>query len=294
MAGGVTRLVLVRHGEAQTHVDQVIGGHRGCTGLSELGRRQAAALRDRLASTGELASATALWSSILPRAVETADIIAPAIGGAGAPGGAGPAAGAGAPGGAGPAAGTDARVAGRGRERAGGDARVAGRGRERAGGDARVAGRGRERAGGDARVAGRGRERAGELRREQSCDLCELHVGDEIDGLRWEELRERYGPAVDNGYEPWAPGTESLAEFVARVGRILVRLAREHLGETVVIACHGGVIDASFSVLGGLAVSRRAQLRTHYTENTSLTEWVDDGSGWALARYNDTAHLSLL
>ena len=76
-----TRLVLVRHGEAQAYLDNVVAGEKGCKGLSDLGRRQAEAHRARLERTGELAGTTALYASILPRAIETASIIAPAIGG---------------------------------------------------------------------------------------------------------------------------------------------------------------------------------------------------------------------
>lgn len=75
-----TRLVLVRHGESNATVEQVVGGHRGCTGLSPLGRLQAEALRDRLAATGEV-KADVVLASILPRALETAAILAPALGG---------------------------------------------------------------------------------------------------------------------------------------------------------------------------------------------------------------------
>lgn len=74
-----TRLVLIRHGESQATVNGVVAGERGCTGLSKLGRRQAEALRDRLATTGELA-ADVLVASTLPRAIETAEMIAPALG----------------------------------------------------------------------------------------------------------------------------------------------------------------------------------------------------------------------
>ena len=77
----MTRLVLIRHGEAQAYLDQVVAGAKGCRGLSDLGRRQATALRDRLERTSELADTTALYASILPRAIETASIIAPALGG---------------------------------------------------------------------------------------------------------------------------------------------------------------------------------------------------------------------
>lgn len=38
-------------------------------------------LRDRLAATGELAGAAALYSSVMPRAIETAQIISSAVGG---------------------------------------------------------------------------------------------------------------------------------------------------------------------------------------------------------------------
>ncbi len=77
----VTRLVLVRHGESRATVDQLMGGHEGCRGLTERGRRQAEALADRLARTGELAKASVLLASVLPRAIETAEIVAPALGG---------------------------------------------------------------------------------------------------------------------------------------------------------------------------------------------------------------------
>jgi len=50
----VTRLVFVRHGESNTTVARVIGGHRTCSGLSDLGRLQAERLRDRLAETNEI------------------------------------------------------------------------------------------------------------------------------------------------------------------------------------------------------------------------------------------------
>jgi len=76
-----TRLVLIRHGEANVYVESIVGGHDSCTGLSGLGRRQAAALRDRLASTGELGEVDALYASVMARAMETAEIIAPALGG---------------------------------------------------------------------------------------------------------------------------------------------------------------------------------------------------------------------
>jgi probable phosphoglycerate mutase len=73
------RLILVRHGDAHAGFAGVISGRTGCIGLTDLGRRQAEALRDHLASSGRV-RADALLASELPRAIETASIIAPGLG----------------------------------------------------------------------------------------------------------------------------------------------------------------------------------------------------------------------
>jgi len=76
---GTTRLVLVRHGEAECNVSGVCGGEKGCTGLTARGLRQARSLRERLLRSGEVRGAGALYASVLPRAIETARTIAPAL-----------------------------------------------------------------------------------------------------------------------------------------------------------------------------------------------------------------------
>ena len=69
------RLFLVRHGDAYAGFHGVIGGPVGCPGLTPLGRRQAESLRDHLAESGRV-RADVLLASIIPRAIETADIVA--------------------------------------------------------------------------------------------------------------------------------------------------------------------------------------------------------------------------
>jgi broad specificity phosphatase PhoE len=77
--GEATRLVLIRHGEAVCNVSGVCGGPVGCQGLTEKGRSQVGALRRRLEVTEELAGTDALYASVLPRAIETAELLAPAL-----------------------------------------------------------------------------------------------------------------------------------------------------------------------------------------------------------------------
>lgn len=208
-----TRLVLIRHGESAAQSGSFIGGHKGCKGLSDLGRRQVEALRRRIERTNEFAGATALHSSILPRAIETAEILSPAL---------------------------------------------------------------------------------GDLAVQQDCDLCEGHPG-EADGLTWDEWRERYSEQVvgRGPYVPWAPGGESWAEVVVRAGRALTCLAEDHRGETVVVACHGGIVEASLRAF--MHIPLEPQWRSEVT-NASITEWVFSDPGpnshaWKLLRFNDAAHL---
>ena len=73
-------MVLVRHGEAVCNVDGVVGRATGCTGLTPTGRGAGAAVwRSGWPATGELAGVAALYASVLPRAIETAAILAPAL-----------------------------------------------------------------------------------------------------------------------------------------------------------------------------------------------------------------------
>lgn len=73
------RLILVRHGDAHAGFHGVIGGAQGCSGLTDLGRRQAAALCQHLIESARV-QPDVLVTSVLPRAIETAQIIAPGLG----------------------------------------------------------------------------------------------------------------------------------------------------------------------------------------------------------------------
>ncbi len=74
----MTKLVLVRHGQAICNVERTIEGRATCRGLSELGWVQGAVLAERLVS--ENFKPDAVVSSPIRRAAETAAIITNAIG----------------------------------------------------------------------------------------------------------------------------------------------------------------------------------------------------------------------
>ena len=72
-----TDLYLIRHGESVPNVEPIIGGMRGDAGLTARGREQAALLEARLRAEG--LRADRLYTSTLPRALETAEYVARAL-----------------------------------------------------------------------------------------------------------------------------------------------------------------------------------------------------------------------
>jgi probable phosphoglycerate mutase len=207
----------VRHGHSVAQEEGFLSGHDTCKGLSDRGRRQVEALLDRLARTGELAGASALYASILPRAVETAQILAPVVGGH-------------------------------------------------------------------------------EVRTD--CGFCEAHVG-EAEGKPYTDLLDVW--TVDD-WDPDnrpVPGWETWREMGTRVARAIDEVAQRHPGETVVIACHGGVIVQAMQ--RWLRLEPGTGDRAWFAPaNSSLTEFRGaadpyrggTGLGVELVRFNDHAHLA--
>jgi probable phosphoglycerate mutase len=209
----VTRLIFVRHGESNVTVSRIIGGPRTCNGLSPLGRLQAERLRDRWLANPEF-QPDVLIASQYPRAFETIEIVAQALGG---------------------------------------------------------------------------------LPIGRDDGFGEHDPGPECDGLSYKEFVERHPEQSKrwDDHDPFAttfPGGETVAAFQFRVGSAVRRLVEAHEGKTVVVGCHGGVVDAVLR----LALKAPAMgVFEVFTLNTSITELVlVRPNTWRLVRYNDSAHLA--
>lgn len=128
-------------------------------------------------------------------------------------------------------------------------------------------------------------------------ELHELRPG-EADGLSIEEARKRYPDTerfLIEQFAPVAPGGESWAGFLARVGAELERIIVRHKGQTVVAVTHGGVIEASFFYLLDLGAGLRTRAAFH-VNNTAITHWRRRKSSrayleWLLVAHNDYRHL---
>jgi probable phosphoglycerate mutase len=127
--------------------------------------------------------------------------------------------------------------------------------------------------------------------------IQELRPG-EADGMPVETYRKTYGAVdfIQNPYQPIAPGGESWGQFMLRVGEALDRIVRTYEGKTIVLVCHGGVIDGSFLYFFKMSAWTLPPAR-FYTRNTSITHWkqltseINEQKPWYLMKYNDAFHL---
>lgn len=124
-------------------------------------------------------------------------------------------------------------------------------------------------------------------------DFEEFRPG-EADGLLFTEYVEKYGSTdqMAEPFRPLAPGGESRASFFLRVGQAFDPFIEARAGKTIMLVCHGGVVDVLFRQLLGIGAQTPFQM---WTTNTSVTEFITTSHGpprrWRLARYNDAAHL---
>ena len=89
-----------------------------------------------------------------------------------------------------------------------------------------------------------------------------------------EEFRERFNsvPFDQKPFIQVLPTSEPWAKFMLRAATALNRIIHEYEGKTIVIVCHGGIVDCSFVTFFGMSTLQfpQAYFDTH---NTSITHW---------------------
>ncbi|WP_298289007.1 histidine phosphatase family protein [Thiomonas sp.] len=87
-----------------------------------------------------------------------------------------------------------------------------------------------------------------------------------------------------------APGGETLREFAARAQGALLRIAARHAGQLIVVAVHGGVLDAFYRAATGqeLQAPRSFELR-----NAAINRLLYAQGQLTLVGWGDTAHLDV-
>lgn len=208
-----TELVLARHGEAVCNVNGVVGGERGCTGLSVRGRAQVNRLAARLAAEHCSRPFQAFYGTPRLRVRETIEIISSVLP-------------------VGPTIVDDLRGPDHG----------------------------------------------------------------DADGRPWHEVKSAFGgPPQHRPDLPFANGSESWNQYLARAIAMLQTILKRHEGQRILIAAHGETIEAANTLLLQLPSSVRLGLG-FLTDHACLTWWRQevnrfDRRTWVLAAHNDVRHL---
>src|ERR671935_1194168 len=128
-------------------------------------------------------------------------------------------------------------------------------------------------------------------------DLREMYFG-ELDGRPFEELKEAYAHLLEadenSAIEDFVwPSGESRSGFTSRVLRVTNLTAPRHVGRSVAVVTHGGVIATLLTLLHR---ESPANWRKWVVPNASLTEveWDAATEQGALLRHGDDAHLAAL
>ena len=85
------------------------------------------------------------------------------------------------------------------------------------------------------------------------------------------------------------PGGESIRELYQRVSGLFDELASQHAGAQLVIVTHGGVLDALYRHVTGLALDRPRDFPIY---NASLNWLRHEHNGWVIEGWGDIGHLT--
>jgi probable phosphoglycerate mutase len=122
--------------------------------------------------------------------------------------------------------------------------------------------------------------------------LRERHLGI-FQGLNGNEILEKY-PEERRllrtlGPDYVIPGGESMKQQVERNVAYLTDLAHKHVGETIVVVTHGGVVSGFFRQT--LAIPLDAPRRFEFV-NAGLNVFAYEEEYWVLLTWGDVSHLA--
>jgi probable phosphoglycerate mutase len=121
--------------------------------------------------------------------------------------------------------------------------------------------------------------------------LRERHFG-RLEGLTQEEVAAQWPleaqrwRAREPGYGP--EGGETLQAFYDRSVGALTRLASRHLGQTIVVVAHGGVLDCFYRAANHVAIEVP---RSWKITNASINRLLYSPEGFSMVAWADNSHL---
>lgn len=113
-----------------------------------------------------------------------------------------------------------------------------------------------------------------------------------FEGRTWAEIEQRW-PTQSERWRRRDPdfgaeGGESLQDFYARAVEVAQRLVQAHVGQTVLLVAHGGVLDCLYRAAARQALQAP---RTWLLGNATINRLLHTPQGFSLVGWNDDKHL---
>ena len=125
-------------------------------------------------------------------------------------------------------------------------------------------------------------------------DLRERCYG-EIQGLTYKDIEEQLPEnhkawhSRDPDFQP--KGGETLRQFYIRVTNSIERIAKNHIGEVVLIVAHGGVLDCMYRLATKMDIAKKRKVELL---NTSLNRLFFTDQCFEIEAWGDVSHLQEL
>jgi probable phosphoglycerate mutase len=119
----------------------------------------------------------------------------------------------------------------------------------------------------------------------------------EAGGQPWDDIKAAFGgPPQSDPDRPYAPGSETWNQYLARASVALAGVVQRHHGQRILIAGHGETTDAAAMLFLGLAPGFSTRIGFE-TGHAALTRWHMQRNRlgqelWILAAHNDTRHMA--
>ena len=114
----------------------------------------------------------------------------------------------------------------------------------------------------------------------------------EIQGMTYAQIEaelpdnHRAWHSRDPDFQP--KNGESLRQFYQRVEAGMLQIAKAHLGQTILVVAHGGILDCMFRLASGISIEDQMKVDLL---NTSLNRLQYDGQKFQIKTWADLSHL---
>ena len=123
-------------------------------------------------------------------------------------------------------------------------------------------------------------------------ELSEMYFG-EYDGWKWEDVNKIHPEIKDNQNKIneiyGIPGQETMEEVAERMYNIMEKLAKENIGETILIASHGVAIEAFLRKILKKKFSEEREKFCQY--NVAINELYYENGKFYVTRMADISYL---